>query len=122
MPAPQAPLRAATLAPTLACLLTLVACDGGSSVTGPGPGPSQTPITLTLGVGEVRTVSAAEAATLRVSGAPGGAEFTLIPFYGTTSVASTVTLELTGEQLSAAPDVLGAEDASSGLSAMSSTA
>ena len=99
----RASARASTLALNLLTVVALAGCggDGGGPVTGPGPNPSQTPITLTLGVGEVRTVSAAEAGLLRVTGAQGGAEFTLIPFYGTTSVASIATLEFSGQELSA---------------------
>ncbi|MFN2567439.1 MAG: hypothetical protein ABR499_20780 [Gemmatimonadaceae bacterium] len=88
---------------TLASALTLAACGGvGDVITGISPGPGGPTAEITLGVGEVRTIGAAEATSLRINGAAGGADFTLIPFHGTSNPASTVTLEFAGEQLMAA--------------------
>jgi hypothetical protein len=57
---------------------------------------------IALAVGETREIASADAAAIQVSGGPSGAEFVVVPFYGSQAAASTVALEFSGEQLRAA--------------------
>ena len=77
----------------LPCLLAIAACGDG------GPGPDDPPGVLSLSVGEGRTLTATQAATIEVSGGSAGAEFVLVPFHGSESPGSTVSLQLTGTQI-----------------------
>jgi hypothetical protein len=74
--------------------LAVAACgsDGG-----PGP-PPPPPGVISLAVGEGRTLTAAQAATIEVSGGSGG-EFVLIPFHGSQTPSATVALEFSGTQI-----------------------
>ena len=75
-------------------LVAIAACSDGS-----GPGDDGPPGVLSLSVGEGRTLTAAQAATIEVSGGSGGAEFVLVPFHASESPASTVSLQFTGTQI-----------------------
>jgi hypothetical protein len=72
--------------------LAVAACGDG------GPGPNQPPGVISLAVGEGRTLTAAQAATIEVSGGSGG-EFVLIPFHGSQTPSATVPLEFSGTQI-----------------------
>jgi hypothetical protein len=56
---------------------------------------------ISLAVGESRTFTAAQAATIDINGGASGSEFVLIPFYGSQAAASTVALQFTGTQIGA---------------------
>jgi hypothetical protein len=72
-------------------VLGLGACkDGG--------GPNTPDDVIRLSVGETRTLTASEAASIEVGG--GGGEFVLIPFSGSLTASSNVALEFTGTQIS----------------------
>lgn len=77
----------------LPLILALAACGDG------GPGPNDPPGVLSLSVGEGRTLTAAQAAPIEVSGGSSGAEFVLVPFHASESPSSTVSLQFTGTQL-----------------------
>ena len=77
----------------------VAACTDG--ITQPNEPPPAGAITLA--VGETRQIASADTATM-VSGGPTGAEFVLVPFYGSPASAAPVALELSGEQLAAASD------------------
>ena len=79
---------------TAVVALALAACKGDS----PGPGGDPGDIILNS-VGESRTIAAQNAGTMHVRGGSAGGEFVLIPFYGSQSAASTISLELTGTQI-----------------------
>jgi hypothetical protein len=71
----------------------LAACRGGVDE------PPTPPGVLSLALGEGRTLTASQAATIEVSGGSSGAEFVLIPFYASQSPTATVALELVGTQI-----------------------
>jgi hypothetical protein len=73
--------------------LALAACGGDG-----GPGPEIPAGVISLAVGEGRTLTSAQAATIEIAGS-GGADFVLIPFHGSTVPTATVALEFSGTDL-----------------------
>jgi hypothetical protein len=73
--------------------LVLAACGGDG-----GPGPNPPPGVISLNVGEGRTLTAAQAATIEISGGS-GAEFVLIPFYASQTPTATVSLDFASTQI-----------------------
>jgi hypothetical protein len=73
--------------------LAVAACGGDG-----GPGPNPPPGVISLAVGEGRTLTAAQATTIEVSGGSGG-EFVLVPFHGSQTPSSTVALDFSGTQI-----------------------
>jgi hypothetical protein len=79
-----------------ACIaLALTACGDG------GPQPPTPPGVISLAVGQGRTLTAAEAATIEVSGGPAGAEFVMVAFHGSQSGGATVALAFSASQVTA---------------------
>ncbi len=80
-----------------ACVLTfalaLAACGGGVD------DPPVPPGVISLAVGEGRTLTAAQAATIEVSGGSAGAEFVLVPFNASQTPSATVALEFSAAQI-----------------------
>jgi hypothetical protein len=76
----------------LTCALALAACSGGSEP----PPPSSA---ISLNVGEGRTLTASQAATIEVSGGAAGGDFVLIPVHGSQTPGATVALEFAGSQI-----------------------
>jgi hypothetical protein len=74
--------------------LAVAACGGDG-----GPGPNPQPGVISLAVGEGRTLTASQAATIEVSGGSGGAEFVLVPFHGSQSASATVALDFSSTQI-----------------------
>ena len=80
---------------SLAVLAFALAAACKDGVT-PPPTP---PGVISLALGETRTLTASQAATIQVSGGSAGGDFVLIPFHGSQTASSTVTLELNGTQI-----------------------
>ncbi|MFN2567440.1 MAG: hypothetical protein ABR499_20785 [Gemmatimonadaceae bacterium] len=78
----------------LVLTIGLAACRGD----GPTP-PPLPPGVIALAVGESRTLTAAQGATIEVSGGSGGGEFVIIPFHGSQTASSNVALEFTPTQI-----------------------
>jgi hypothetical protein len=70
------------------------ACGGDG-----GPGPNPPPGVISLAVGEGRTLTAAEAATIEVAGGSAGGDFVLIPVYGSQTASATVALSFSSTQI-----------------------
>jgi hypothetical protein len=94
-----------------AAALGVAACkgDGGTGVKLP-------PGVIALSVGETRAIPSTDAATIQVTGGSAGAEFVLVPFYGSQTPSASVALDFSGEQLTATsgpptPDVAPAAGA-----------
>jgi hypothetical protein len=65
-----------------------------------GPNEPPPPVgVLSLAVGEGRTLTASQAATIEISGGSAGGEFVLIPFHASQVATSTVALEFAGTQM-----------------------
>lgn len=84
----------------------IVAASGGFadtvSITAVALAEACTPASaLSLAVGEVRRLEGAAAASLCLGGGAGGAEFTLVPFFSSTSQAATVELQFQGTGIAA---------------------
>jgi hypothetical protein len=75
-------------------LAVLVAACGDG-----GPGPELPPGVLSLSVGEGRTLTSAQAATIEINGGSAGAEFVLVPFSASQSPSATVPLEFAATQV-----------------------
>jgi hypothetical protein len=54
---------------------------------------------LSLEVGQSRTLTAAQATTIEISGGSAGADFVLVPFHGSETPSSTVSLQFTGTEI-----------------------
>jgi hypothetical protein len=74
--------------------LVLAACGDGTK-------PPVPPGVISLAVGEGRTLTASQAATIEVSGGATGGEFVLIPFHGSQTPTATATLEFSATQVTA---------------------
>jgi hypothetical protein len=72
--------------------LTAAAC-------GDGGGPPPPPDVISLAVGQSRTLTASQAATIEVSGGSAGGEFVLVAFHASQVAGSTVPLEFSGTQI-----------------------
>jgi hypothetical protein len=73
--------------------IALAACGGDG-----GPGPVIRPGVISLAVGEGRTLTSEQAATIEIAGSA-GADFVLIPFHGSTTPSATVALQFSGTDL-----------------------
>jgi uncharacterized protein YjdB len=57
------------------------------------------PAGISLAVGESRTLTASQAATIEISGGSTGAEFVMVPFHGSQTPTATVALEFNGTNI-----------------------
>jgi hypothetical protein len=73
--------------------IALAACGGDG-----GPGPQLPPGVISLAVGEGRTLTSEQAATIEIAGSA-GADFVLIPFHASTTQNATVALQFVGTDL-----------------------
>jgi hypothetical protein len=73
--------------------IALAACGGDG-----GPGPPIPPGVISLAVGEGRTLTSEQAATIEIAGSA-GADFVLIPFHASQTPTATVALQFSGTDL-----------------------
>jgi len=78
-----------------ACVLVIAL----AAACGDGGGPPPPPGVISLSVGQSRTLTGSQAATLEVGGGSAGGEFTLIAFHASQTAGATVALEFSGTQI-----------------------